>query len=274
MNFRYTAGTLHQRGETMTLKRFAVLPFFLVVILSVYARQSSTAPTKSAQAVSILQNSVTTMASAIPSDSVASGSIQIVAGSLTTQGTIRVSTKGSAESLVQVTTPQATNTVIFSNGQANALAASAVSVLPLELVVTSQAPDFPLPLLIALLNDPDTSFQYVALESLNGVSLHHIQTSDSYASQPDLQTLTSFSTRDIWINAATGLPQRISYQQTAAHGAPSIAMDVFYSNYQQFSGVLYPLSIQKSMNGTPWATITIQNVSFNNGLTDADFPVQ
>jgi hypothetical protein len=28
------------------------------------------------------------------------------------------------------------------------------------------------------------------------------------------------------------------------------------------------------MNGTPWATITIQNVSFNNGLTDADFPVQ
>ena len=259
----------------MTLKRFAVLPFFLVVVLSVYAQQSSTAPSKDAQAVSILQNSVTTMASAIPSDSVASGNIQIVAGSLTTQGTIRVLTKGSTESLLQVTTPQATNRVIFSNGQANALAASAVSVLPLELAVTSQVTEFPLPLLISILNNPDTSSQYVGLETSGSTSLQHVRVWDSFASSPDLATLSTFSTRDIWIDASSGLVQRISFTVRAAQGAsPAVAMDIYYSGYQVASGVAYPYNIQESMNGTPWATISIQAVSFNNGLTDSQFTVQ
>jgi hypothetical protein len=257
----------------MTLRQ--VLVSSSILALSIYAQQTPTAPTKDAQAISILQQSVNAMASTIPSDSVASGTIQIVAGSLTTQGTIQVLTRGSTQSLVQLTTPAGTQSVIYSNGQANELEASAVNVLPMELVVTSQASDFPLSLFCALLNDPDNSFRYVALETSSGQSLNHIQTWDSYASQPALQTLTSFSTRDIWINAVTGLPQRVSYAQRPAHGGvPSVAVDVFYLNYQQFSGVLYPVTIQKSMNGTPWATIAVQNVSFNNGLTDSNFPVQ
>jgi hypothetical protein len=259
----------------MTLKRFAVLPCVLVAILSVYGQQTSTAPTRDPQAVSVLQKSVSTMATAIPLDSVASGSIQIVAGSLTTQGTVRILTKGLGQTLIQVTMPEKTSSVVFSNGQANEVLGSAAKVLPLELVVTSQAPDFPLSLFTALLNDPDTSFKYVALESSNGVSLHHVQTWDSYASQPTLETLTSFTTRDIWVDAATGLPQRVSYTSRPAHGAVyGTPIDVFYSNYQNSGGTLYPHTIQKSLNGTPWATITIQAVSFNNGLTDSQFPVQ
>ena len=60
-----------------------------------------------------------------------------------------------------------------------------------------------------------------------------------------------------------------------AHGAVAgVAVDVFYSNYQNSSGILYPSNIRKSLNGTPWATITIQSIAFNTGLTDSDFPVQ
>jgi hypothetical protein len=155
------------------------------------------------------------------------------------------------------------------------LSGATVAVLPLELVVTSQAADFPMALFAALLNDPDTSFQYVALESSNGLSLHHIQTWDSFASQPTLQDLATFSMRDIWIDASSGLPQRVSYVRRPAQGAVAgVTTDVFYSNYQNWSGVLYPSTIQKSLNGTPWATITIASVSLNIGLTDANFPVQ
>jgi hypothetical protein len=34
------------------------------------------------------------------------------------------------------------------------------------------------------------------------------------------------------------------------------------------------LEIQKSHNGTHWQTITIQSVSFNTGVTDAQFQVE
>lgn len=259
----------------MLLKRLVPLVFVVVVTFPSHAWQTSTAPNRDPQSIAILQQSIINMGGTLPADSVATGNIQTVAGSQTSQGTIRILTKGTAESLVQITTPDTTQTCIFSNFQANELTGATVAVLPLELVVTSQAPDFPTPLLAALLNDPDTSFQYVALESANGLSLHHIQAWDSFASQPTLQGLADFSLRDIWINASTGLPQRISYERRPAHGAVAgVAVDVFYSRYQNSSGLLYPSTIQKSLNGTPWATITIQNVAFNTGLTDSDFPVQ
>jgi hypothetical protein len=38
--------------------------------------------------------------------------------------------------------------------------------------------------------------------------------------------------------------------------------------------VLYPFQINKSYNGTPWEAITIQSVSFNTGLTTAQFQVE
>jgi hypothetical protein len=259
----------------MILKRLALLSWVILAFPSAYAQQPPIAPTKDPQAISILQQSVKIMASTIPSDSVASGNIQIVAGSQTTPGTILILTRGYTQSLVQLTTPEMTSEVIYSNGQANEIAAGAVNVLPLELVVITQAPEFPIPVLLALLNDPDTSFQYIGLEATNGLSLQHVRTSDSFASRPDLQPLSSFSTRDIWIDASSGLPQRISYVRRPAHGAVAgVAIDVFYSNYQTSSGVLFPSTIQKSLNGTPWATISIQSMAFNTGLTDSDFPVQ
>jgi hypothetical protein len=259
----------------MLLKRLALLPCVLAVGFASNAQQTSTTVTQDPQAITVLQQSIKTMGSTLPSDSVATGSVQTVAGSQTSQGTIRILTRGSAESLVQMTMPDATRTTIYANGQANELIGAAVTISPLELVVTSQAADFPIPLFVGLLNDPDTSFQYVGLESSNGASLHHIQTWDSYASQPGLQSLSSLSTRDIWIDANSGLPQRISYVSHPAQGAVvGTSIDVFLSNYQNSSGVLYPSTIQKSLNGTPWASITIQSVAFNTGLSDSSFPIQ
>ena len=259
----------------MLLKRLVLVASFVFFAFPSHAWQTSTAPTRDPQAIAILRQSIINMGSTLPADSVASGTVQTVAGSQTTEGTVRILTRGTVQSLVQITTPDANQTCIYSNGRANELTGTTVTVLPLELVVTSQAADFPTPLLAALLNDPDTSFQYVALESSNGLSLHHIHAWDSFASQPTLQSLADFSLRDIWIDASSGLPQRISYVRRPAHGAVAgVAVDVFYSSYQHSSGLLYPSTIQESLNGTPWATITIQNVAFNTGLTDSDFPVQ
>lgn len=260
----------------MNLKLLVITSYFLFGTYSVAPQQTPVTPTRDPQALTILAQSVSAMGATTPLDSMATGSIAVVSGSLTQSGTIRVLTKGTAETSVQMTMPDETRTIIFANGQADDVAGDTVSTLPLELVVTSQAADYPVPFITALLNNPDMSYQYVGLENSDGQSLQHIKVWDTFASQPALQSLASFSLRDIWIDAVSGLPQRISYVQKPAQGAtPSVAMDVFYSNYQAFSGGgLYPLTIQKSVNGTPWAWISIQNVSFNEGLTDSSFPIQ
>jgi hypothetical protein len=239
------------------------------------SQTSSEMPARDPQAVALLQQSVKAMGGIVPIDSVATGTVTTVAGSQTSQGTIRVLTRGTSQTFVQITMPNAKLTTVYSNGQANELNGSTVRISPLELVVTTQALECPLPLIAALLNDPDTSFQYIGLESSNGSSLQHIRAWDSFASQPNRQSLSDFSARDIWIDVASNLPQRISYVRRPAHGAVAgMQLDTYYTGYQSAGGTLYPSTIQKSMNGTPWATITIQGVTLNNGLTDADFPVQ
>jgi hypothetical protein len=215
------------------------------------------------------------MTSSVPSDSSATGTLQIIDGSQTSEGTVGILTKGSGESLVQLTTPNFTQTLIFANGQANQVVGTTVSVLSLERTQTTQAAEFPLPLLLAIINNSDNSLVYVGLETSTGQSLNHVQSCDTYASQSAMQPLASFSTRDIWFDASSGLPVRVSYLRRDAQGAvASVAVDIFFSNYQAAQGVLYPMTIQESLNGTPWATLSIQSVSFNVGLTDADFPIQ
>jgi hypothetical protein len=145
----------------------------------------------------------------------------------------------------------------------------------MERSVTDQCPDFPLALLANALNNPDTAYKYLGLENLNNASAHHIQFWNSFASIPKLQKISGLSVRDIWIDSSSGLPLKISYLRHEASGnAPAIAVEASFSDYRNISGVLYPFSIQRSLNGTPWATITIQSVVLNTGLTDSNFPVQ
>jgi len=238
-------------------------------------RSSSTAVPRDAQAVTIIANSIAAMAQAAPSDSTATGTINLVAGSLNDSGTITVLTRGTNQTAETLQMSEVGNLeTIYSQGSASQLNNSTSTTLQPELAVTSQCPDFPLPFLTGAVDNPDFGFKYIGTETVDGLSAYHVQFWDTFASTPQFQNLASFTTRDIWIAVASALPVRLSYNWRAAGGsAPSIPMQVDYSNYQSFGGTLYPLTIKKSKNGTVWQTITIQNVQFNTGLTDADFPV-
>lgn len=251
-----------------------VLLFVSILVLSRGLAAQQT-PQRDAQAVAILQQSLVAMGGTVPTDSVATGTITVVAGSTSETGTIRILSRGVDQSAEQIQTTAGNRAVIYSRGFANEVRGTTVKSLQLELVVTSQSPDFPLPLLAAALNNPDIALQYIGLETLAGVPVQHIRFWNSFGSQPTLKHLAGFSIRDVWLDAGTGLPRKLGYDRRAASGAePRIALAVFFSDYRNVGGVVYPFRIQKSLNGTPWTTITIGSVAFNTGLTDADFPVQ
>jgi hypothetical protein len=232
-------------------------------------------PTNDPQAVSILRQALTAMGGAPPTDSVATGTVTIVAGSTTENGTIRILTRASDQSAEHIQFGGEAHAVIFSRGQANEVVRGATKASSLELAASSHSPDFPLPLLAAALNDADVSVQYVGQETLDTTATQHIRFWNTYASKRGMEVLSEFTAKDLWVDATTGLPRKLAYERREGRGAvPHIRIEVSYSNWQSANGLLYPYLIEKSWNGTPWATITIQNVAFQNGLGDADFPIE
>lgn len=255
--------------------RYPLLAAALVLLTARPALcQTSTAPIRDPQAVALVQKAIAAMGT-VPSDSTATGAIQVVEGSSSQAGTIEILTRGMNATSETISLPSGQRTVVYSNGSAKETVGSQSVIASFEAVLTDQASDFPLPLLSSLVANPDVAIHYVATETLNGTSAHHIQMWNSFASRPHLQSLAAFSERDIWLDSTSGLPLKIAYSRRTAGGtAPAIPMVVEFSNYRNAGGILFPFQIEKSCNGTLWQTIDIQNVSFNTGLTDAQFQVQ
>lgn len=261
----------------MSFARTFFLVFLSIVLtVSLFAQQSAN-PTvqRDAQAASLLQSSINAMGGAPPSDSTANGTVTAVAGTQTQNGTIQILTRGTNQSVEGITLPDLSQTTVYSNwlaGQTNG--SNPQQQLSGQLAATSQTALYPLPLLVDTLGNPDVSLQYVGQETVGGAPANHIRIWNTFASRSYIQALSAFSTRDVWIDASSGYPLRISFTQQASAGQSfKTLVELDFSNYRQLNGFAYPFAIQKSLNGTPWLTISIQTVAFNTGLQASEFQV-
>lgn len=252
--------------------------FAALLTFPLFAQQSQPASTqvvvqRDPQAVAALQQSISAMGGNVPSDSTATGTVTITAGGATDQGTIRILTRGTQQTLEEVRTSTSARTVTFSNGEASEAVNGTVTPLPMQRVVTSQCPYVPLTYLAALLANPDEGFTSLGIEDVAGRSALHVRASNTYSSTAKVQFLSEFTMTDIWLDAQTELPLQVAYIRRDTGLSPRIRMEVQFSNYRSTSGFVYPATIQVLMNGTQWMTISLQTFQANLGLTDADFPV-
>jgi hypothetical protein len=234
---------------------------------------ANSSPVRDPQAIVALQQSIVAMGANVPADSTAAGTVTIVAGGAADEGTIRIRTRGTGQTLEELQTPVGTRTNVFSNDEASETFAGTATPLPMQRVETSRSVYFPLPYLAALLGNPDEALKYFGTENLNGTAALHVQASNSYSSNPTIQFLGEFTTTDLWFDAQTALPLQLAYVRRDTGLSPKIRMEVQFSNYKSTSGCLYPATLQVLMNGTQWMTISVQTFQTNLGLTDADFPV-
>ena len=256
-------------------------PLFAVSLLSfgtaIQAQQppTPTVPKRDAQAVAFLQAAIKAMGGVAPSDSTATGSVTATVASESQGGTIQIYTRATDQSSEAVSLPNLSQTTIYSHWIAGQLNGSAPQQqLTDQLAATSQTALYPLPLLVGAVNNPDASLQYVGQETVDSAVTQHIRFWNTFASNPHLQPVAPFSIHDVWIDTSTGLPVKISFTQQAAAGrAFKTLVELDFSNYRQTSGFAYPYTIKKSLNGTPWLTISIQSVSFNTGLQYSQFQV-
>lgn len=256
--------------------RYPLLAAALVLVTARPALcQTSTAPTRDPEAVALVQKAIAAMG-AVPTDSTATGTVTLTAGSSTQTGTIEILTRGIDQSFERMTTPTITSEFVYSSGLANASDGKTRKASSLERAQTAQSTIFPLPLLASALQNPDTAFTYLGEENIDGADAVHLQFWNTFASDPQRQWLASLPKKDVWISTATGLPLRISYTVQDGRGptVPTQRIETTYEKYQSISGVTYPLAITRTLNGSPWLTITITQVAFNNGLSDSNFPLE
>jgi hypothetical protein len=254
-----------------------VSSFLLSHAFSPQPFQQSTSPLPAdLQAISVLKQSIIAMGGTVPQDSRASGTVLIIAGSDKEEGTFTIFTRGTSQTAEQITTTSGTRKSVYSDGLANDTDNTGLNrMYSVELAASSQSPLFPLPLLTAILSYTDTAYEYIGTENLDSVECHHIRVYRTFAAQPDLTYLASFTTRDIWIDSKTGLPHQVTYSLREGTGAvPTTSVTISFSNYQQTGRIQYPLQIVRSINGTPWMIITISSVNLNTGLSDSNFALR
>lgn len=246
---------------------------FVVLFLASPAFPQQT-PTRDPRAVFVLQQSLAAMGG-VPNETQATGTVTLTAGSKTDQGTIRILTRGLDQSREETTTTDGMQAEVFSGRRASLTLADGQKEKSLEWAASAQSPGLPSVFIATALANTEAAIEYIGLETLDGSQAHHVRFRNTFASNSELVNLAEFSRKDIWISVASALPLKLAYERREGSGArPRIRMEVRYSDYRNVSGALYPFMIAKSLNGMPWAVISIQSVQVNPGLADAEFKLR
>jgi hypothetical protein len=122
-------------------------------------------------------------------------------------------------------------------------------------------------------SDPSMNVSYLGEEAVNSVPCSKIQIALLVDSAGPLRTVKQLTGEiTLWVDTATGLPAQVQYTRTASgNSTASVVFIRQFSNFQQVSGLLIPFTQQEFIGSTLIATQTIGSVTFNVGLTDADF---
>ncbi len=231
--------------------------------------------TLAVDARTLLVESFTAMGGSVPEATNAKGTFQLTEGSDWDTGEIKIKTRGLDESREQIHTTRGVRTRIFSKGRAASTVDNDKTPLSLEMAASSQSPSFPLPIIGSALSNPDYAFEYVAQEQLDGITSHHIRFWNTYTIDSHLEHLADFSEKHIWIDAATGLPLKMAYDERAGRGAvPAIQVEARYSDLREVDGVIYPFHIERYYNGSLWLDIRIDTVNIGDTVADSDFDVR
>jgi hypothetical protein len=114
------------------------------------------------------------------------------------------------------------------------------------------------------------SVQSVGLTSLDGTSCNLI-----HVESPDLTNDFSANDHgkvDVCVDAASGLVDSIQYRATQGpYSISKLTIQIRYSDYQQFGGILVPTKITRYIEGKPRIVLRVSQVQFKNGFTDSDF---
>lgn len=125
----------------------------------------------------------------------------------------------------------------------------------------------------AALNNPTTSLRYMGQVTENGALAYQIRvTPPVEKGLAVIPRLKGPGIIDLFLDTKT---YQLIAEVEMFHGDRNVAQtyseELDFSNYQATNGVLVPLTVVEKVSGQQTWSIALSNVTFNTGLTDADF---
>lgn len=252
---------------------FAFLPSVLFAQLP-----STTSATQDPQAVSVLNQALTTAGGAQGLKTVldykASGNITYHRGS-DVQGSVTVIGLNTTEFRLDANLPAGTRSWSINqgitatkdeNGRISRRDPRA-SPYPYKTPLFPSSIAFPYIQLVAVLNNPIYKSSYIGVEQLDGRPVHHIQLQRILPQQVRGNDL--FHRRDLFIDAST-----LQLVMTQDIVGKSLVHQLRYGAYTPVAGILVPFSVSEQVNGQATWSIQLSQMTFNSGLQEPAFTLQ
>ena len=268
----------------MSFVRLGLLLFFSLLSYSGWAQQpvgltaTPPPPQRDPQALTVLNQALvvaggSTKVGAVQ-DCTASGTITYYWAGQEIQGTVSVKSHGLTQLSIKAAVPQGVRTVVISNGIGSIKDING-QIRTIQNTVNLGSLTLPIANLVATLNDNTSSINYIGLETAEGEQVHHIRIQEFPSTDNSLNiTMTNLGTRDFYVDASTfRVKSTLDYTQPKGRIDVNIPHMVQFSDYHLVNGIQVPFSINQLGAGQQTSTIQLSQVTFNNGLTDADFQI-
>jgi hypothetical protein len=267
----------------MVYRRYCALILLVFIFgASLAAQQASPTSTTQAQvdpqAVTILNQVMAAAGGSVivstVQDVTASGTITFSWAGQDVSGNATLKGRGTGQFRLDASLPDGSRTWTTSNGRefkkdANGTVTQSRYHIPANFTNLT----FPLAELAVALQDPSISLIYVALETKNSVQVHHIRLTKTAFPNSDAMGLTrKAATKDFLVDAATfQIRSVVSVAFQKDNPGLTCPREIEYSDYRTINGIQVPFSITELIDGQNTFTIQLNQLSFNNSLSDSDF---
>ena len=234
--------------------------------------QNTAGVAKDVQAITAIQQSLSAMngLTAALIDSIAQGTITFSDG---TSASMIIKTRGSDKIHHDINFPDLQLSYVISGGQGYRINNGTKEDLPLH-VTAYQRVEY-LPAFSRMLDyaSPVTNATYIGLEKLATGSVIHIVLTD-VASNPAFANAASLNSEfHVYIDPTTNrVVQTRSFMFSPTAIENRVAVDTYYSNYQNVSGVLVPFQSTRFVSGQKYSDLQLSAVQIGVALnSDSDF---
>lgn len=263
------------------MTKVLAVSLLLGTALTCFASTNSQVPASNPQALGYAAQSIAAMTGgATISDVTLTGSVTWTAGSDIETGTATFLALGTGESRMNLVLSSGTRTEIRDASTGTAIGewiaqSGASGNIAFQNCQTDAVWFFPV--LGSLAGGANVVFSYIGQETRNGETVQHIQSYIYQSIQPpgsNSGLLQQLSTLDLYLDATTLLPSAIIFNAHPDNNAnANLPIEVDFSNYQNVSGILVPMHIQKYLQGTLMIDVTISSATFNSGIPISEFTI-
>ncbi|MCU1284063.1 MAG: hypothetical protein JWO13_413 [Acidobacteriales bacterium] len=122
-------------------------------------------------------------------------------------------------------------------------------------------------------NDPNVNVEILSADSIspNKLKLWREPSNLKKLTKAEVEGEREFSTLIVWLSPESSVPLQIEYRKgtgSLIHGTPCIRK---FSDYRPVQGIMVPFHQEEWVDGAMIYAINFAEVSFDKGLTDADF---